>query len=374
MTPDTDDNISSQAPPKVDLVLCVDPLSLERFRAALRHLCVGLLDAAAQVRVVTSSPEVESLMLGSIQHVFYEESFWPFRRQRLGRLLSALAGRPPNIVHGVSGRSFELADAAARRFDAHLILHAVELEDVESLAGGTEHPIDHVVAASQPIFDAILECDAVSRDRVTLIRPGLLAGDGPTCFTLTQRIPTILCTSQLTPAGGVDRLLEALRLLHDRGHEFMAFLTGSGPMEPALRKTVQAVGLASVVTFAEPLGDTKQIMTGSDIFVRPAIERFLSMRALQALGAGMALVTVQGGADDDAHVHEVTGLVCPDQRSVSLASAIERLLGDQDFACTLATQAVQYVKKNHSVSATCEALMHTYYELSLRDKTLSVEG
>ena len=177
----------------------------------------------------------------------------------------------------------------------------------------------------------------------------------------------------MIPANGVDRLLEALRLLRAGGHDFMAFLTGSGPMEQALRRTAQSSGLAPVVTFAEPLGEAKQIMAGADLFVRPAIEGALSVRTLQAMGAGMALVTVRGGADD-AYLHEVTGLVCPDARPTTLAAAMERLLNDRPFARTLATQAVQHIKKHHSISAMCEKLLQIYYDLSLRDKTLSVHS
>lgn len=373
MTPATDDTVSSQAPPKADLALCVDPLSLRRFRAMLRYLCVGLLDVAAQVRLVTSSPEAESLMLGSVQQVFYRESFWPFRRHHLARVLQALAGRAPNIVHGFSHRSLHMAVAIARRFNAHLVLHALGMDDAEAFARPRSCPIERVIAVSQPIFDAIAEGGAVERERLNLVRPGLLAGEGPTCFTQSQRIPTILCTSQLIPPNGVDRLLEALRLVREHGHDFMAFLTGSGPMEHELRKTARATGLASAVTFAEPLGEAKQIMAGADIFVRPAIEGSPSVRTLQAMGAGMAVVTIQGGAAD-AYLHEVTGLVCPDARPTTLAAAIERLLIDHSFARTLATQAVQHIKQHHSVSAMCEALVQIYYDLSLLDKTLSVSG
>jgi len=373
MTPTTDDMLPSDVPPKVDLALCVDPLSLRRFRAVLRYLCVGLLDAAAQVRLVSPSLETESLMLGSVQHVFYRELSWPFRRRRLRSALDALAARPPNIVHGLSGRSFHVAGQIARHYDAHLVLHAMDLEDVDALSPQGEHPADRTVAGSQPILEALLERGDVQRERLTLVKPGIVAGDEPTCFTRPQRIPTILCTSQLIPANGVDRLLEALRLLRVGGHEFMAFLTGSGPMEQALRRTSQSSGLAPVATFAEPLGEAKQIMAGADLFVRPAIEGALSVRTLQAMGAGMAVVTVQGGADD-AYLHEVTGLVCPDARPTTLAAAMERLLNDRPFARTLATQAVQHIKEHHSISAMCDGQLQVYYDLSLRDKTLLVDG
>ncbi|MFH0983505.1 MAG: glycosyltransferase family 4 protein [Planctomycetota bacterium] len=371
MMPPPDDTILSEAPPKVDLALCVDPLALRRFRAVLRYLCVGLLDVAAQVRLVTSSAEAQSLTLGSVQHVFYKEVPWPFRGQGVHRVLEALAGRVPNLVHGFTGRSFEMAAAIARHFDVHLVLHALSMNDVTKLARPAGYSADHVVAGSRPIFDAILEGVAVDRQRLSLVRSGTIAGDGPTCFTQPHRIPTILCTSQLTLTSGVDRLLEALCLLRERGQPFLAFLTGSGPAEHALRKAAQAAGLASVVTFAQPLGDAKQIMAGADIFVRPSAENAISVRTLQALGAGMAMVTVQGGAAD-AYLHEITALVCPDGQPITLAAAIERLLLDRVFARTLATQAVQHVKKYHSVSAMCEALLQIYYDLSLRDKTLSV--
>ncbi len=373
MTPVTEETVAPKTPPKVDLALCVDPLSLRRFRAALRYLCVGLLDVSAQVRLVTASPETESLMLGSVRPVRYQEPPWPFRRFGQRRVLEALADRPPNIVHGVSGRSLEMAAAIARHFDAHLIMHALSMNDAEVLAHSGAYPVDQMIAGSQTIYDAIRERGVLEAQRIQLVRLGTLAGEGPTCFADSQRIPTILCTSRLNPAGRIDRLLEALRLLRKRGHDFMAFLTGSGPVEHVLRKATHNSGLSSVVTFAQPLGEAKQIMVGADIFVRPAVEQELSVRTLQAMAAGVAVVTVEGGAPD-GHIHEVTGLVCPDGRPSSLAAAIERLLKDRAFARSLAAQAVQHIKQYHSVSAMCEALVQIYYDLSLRDETLPVGG
>jgi glycosyltransferase involved in cell wall biosynthesis len=367
----SDDTQPADAPLPVDLVFCVDPLSLRRFRAMLRYMCVGLLDAAANIRLITSSPEAESLLLGSVQHVVHKPLTWPFRARRTHRLLGAIAGRAPNIVHAVSGRSYGLATTIARHFDAHVVVHCVGLDDVETLTQHAGQPVARVIAASRPIHDAVLEDTPVRQDRLALIRPGLISGDSPTCFVRPERIPTILCTSQLFPRSGVDRLLEALRILGERGHQFMAFFTGSGPMEGGLRKVAESAGLASAVTFAEPLGEAKQIMAGADLFVRPAIERALSIRSLQAMAAGMALVTVDGGAAD-AHINEVTGLVCPDSRPITLAMAIERLLTDHAYARTLASRAIEHMKRHHSVSAMCEALVRMCSDLSLRDRTLSV--
>ena len=69
----TADAPPSESPPQVDVALCVDPLTVRRFRAVLRHLCVGLVDAAAAVRLVTSSPEAESLVIGSTQLVVHRD-------------------------------------------------------------------------------------------------------------------------------------------------------------------------------------------------------------------------------------------------------------------------------------------------------------
>ncbi|MCP4590719.1 MAG: glycosyltransferase family 4 protein [bacterium] len=371
MTSAPDEDMSAPAAPKVDLALCVDPRSLLRFRAVLRYLCVGLLDVAAQVRLVTSSPEAKSLVLGSVQHILCKEPRWPLYRNRLATLLHALDARTPNIVHGFSARSYEMAAAVARHFNAHLILHALSMDDADRLARTSQVEVDQIIAGSKPILDAILDPGTINPSTARIARPGILTGDGPTCFTHPERVPTILCTSQLIRVNGVDRLLEALASLRNQGHEFMAFFTGSGPMEPALRKRARTLDLAAVVTFSEPSGDAKQIMAGADIFVRPAPEDALSVRTLQAMGSGMAVITIEGGASD-AYVHEHTGLICPDGQADTLATAIERLLNDHPFARKLASQAVGHVKQNHSVSAMCETAVQIYHDLVLRNQTLSV--
>lgn len=361
---------NSQRGDKLDVALCMDEGALRRFRAALRHLCVGLIDAAVQVRVLTSSAEAEALSLGSVQIVRHPPLAWPRRVHTLGLLRNALEDRPPTTVHGFGVGGYEVASEIASEVNSDLVLHVLGLEDVRGLQLVSPDRMDWVVAASQPLLDRILALEGVRKDRVSLIRPGILAGDRATCFDEADRIPTVLCTRQLTPSCGVESLLEAVRILLGRGHEFLTFLTGSGPQEDALRRMVRGQKLTSAITFASPTADFRQILADADVFVRPAVENSLSVRVLQSLAAGTATIALDGGVGD-ACIDGETALVCPDDRPFTLAAAIERLLTAPAFARTLAANGVRHVKKHHSLSASCAALLAVYRDLALRGRTLT---
>ncbi|UCG16078.1 MAG: glycosyltransferase family 4 protein [Phycisphaerales bacterium] len=374
--PDTE---TTDAPPFVptDVALCIDPEVYRRLRPMLRHLCVGMIDWNASVRLITPSDEVGSLMIGPIQMITYDQPLWPMshlrsaRQRRLQVLVDKLVDRPPTVVHAISSGSFEAAELLAERFDVDLVLQLTAFRDVDALTSVLVEHTDCFIASSQPLLDRLEDAVSVSADQVHLIRPGTLAGPGPTCFSKPGAIPTVLCAESFRPGCGVHHLLRAARTLLDRKREFLAFLTGAGPMESELRKQAHALGLSAAVIFAHPTGSAERIMVGADIFVQPSMDTALTVGPIHALANGMAVIAVGGGAGD-YFVDGVTALVLRDASPEALADAIERMLDAPDFAIQLANGGLNHIRNYHPISAMAEQTVTGYQTLAARRRTYSL--
>ena len=359
-------------PPPVDVVLCVGAEACSRLWGVIRHLCVGLVDLNARVRLLSSSPEVERLTLGPIETIVHQEPVWPLRRRRLGQVVEVLGSRPPTVVHAISADSFRVAQAVAQTFEVDLVAHLTAADDVAALGRLTGYHVEHAVAASRPLFDAVEQTGRLQAEEVTLIRPGVLRSEQPTCFTKPGFLPALLCTADLEQGSGVDHLISAVRTLRDAGRELLLFVLGGGSRERELRKLTQDKQVLPWVTFARPKADRSAIMAGADVFVHPGPEQAISFNSLSAMATGTLVITCAGGISDHCHDGH-TAIVCPDNSPKALAAGIERALTDHEYARTLAAAGIAYVKEHHSVATMAERSMLLYQQLALRRRMFPIK-
>lgn len=357
----------------VDVALCIGAEVYSRLWEVIQHLCVGLVDLTARVRLLSSAMEAQALSLGPIEMIAHQALGWPFGRRRLAQILDVLSARPPTVVQALSRGSFQVAESLAQALDIDLVLHLTAGADVRALERLDGRRVQHVIVASQPIYELASRSGRVRREAMSLIRPGVLRSAEPTCFATPGRVPTLVCTAALDRRSGVDHLIHAVRLLRDRGHELLAFLLGLGRREGELRRLVHAREVSQWITFAQPKAETSRIMTGADIFVCPAPEKALSTYSLAAMASGTAVVACAGGVTDHC-LEGQTAVVCPENSPEALADGIERLLADHQYARTLAAGGLAYLKEHHLVSAMAERNLALFRQLALRRRTFALSG
>lgn len=358
--------------PPLTAVICVDHDAFDRMAPVLRHLAVGLVDQAVDVRVITSDPRLESLALGPLQTLLHQPIIWPFSRQRLEAVFDALQSRPPTTVHAVSGGSYRIAREIAAVFDSDLILQATSLMDCEAAMHIENRHADAFIAMSQPLLELLERSEEAIGGRISLVRPGVLASSEIACFASSETVPAILCTSPWEPAAGVALLLQAAHLLHRQDEPFMLFLWGRGSHEGALRKFVRETRLSPRVIFADPLGDAANAMYDTDVFVNTSADSAFTVDGLQAMGAGVATVTYASTVYDYFR-HGETALVCDPPTAESLAGALRTLIADRTYARTLATSARDYVRSHHSMSAMAVATAAIYRKAAMTHATFSIK-
>lgn len=355
---------------RVDVAICIDGEALSRLRPVVRHLCVGLVDNSAQVRVVTSSPDAASLAsLGPVQLMVHPILAWPMRRSRLRKIVDFLSPQPPSIIYAISRGSYHLGDRLSQTFDTDLVVQLSSAADLDALGNQVGTRIAHRIASSEPLFSALMEREEATIENSTLIRPGVLRGSELSCFTEPHRVPSIVCATRLEKRYGLDVVIEAIRVVRDNGHPLLAFFAETGPAEPTLRKLVHDRKLSANVTFARPTGEPTEILRGADILVVPPGDEAISARPLQAMANGTAVVCFEPGVADYFHDGR-TAVVCKERTAAALARSIETLLLDQEFARQMATNARQYVTEHHPMSGMAERTVAVFRQLVLRRQTI----
>jgi len=229
------------------------------------------------------------------------------------------------------------------------------------LALGAAHSVVTVSSGSEAALKATL-----GRDRVRLIYNGvdLAAYDsGP-----AHNPPRILFAGVLTPRKGVVDLLEASRLLLDRGVAHELLLAGGAPEEGArveaeVRRAADTAAPGARFLGPQPHEAMPALYRRADIFCLPSWWEAMPLTILEAMAAGLPVVATPVG--DIARMVEdgVTGRLVAPNRPQALAEALEPLLRSVGLRRAMGRMGRERVGERFSISGTAAALDRAYREV-----------
>ena len=145
----------------------------------------------------------------------------------------------------------------------------------------------------------------------------------------------LLFLSNLIPSKGVYVLLDACRILKDKGLDFQCNFVGGETKEidrARFEAEVQRRGLEGMVRYEGPkYGEEKEeYWRSSDVFVFPTyyFNECFPLVILEAMQHGLPVVSTTEGAVPDMVADGVNGFVCERKDVSGLVGALERLITD----------------------------------------------
>lgn len=145
--------------------------------------------------------------------------------------------------------------------------------------------------------------------------------------------PVLLYLSRLHYKKGVEHLIEAVKILRDRGLPHRALIAGDGDVEyeARLKAQVRREGLDSHIAFLGlVVGDQKiSLYQAADLFVLPTSQENFGFVIYESLAAGTTVLTTKG-VDTWPELQEQAQATICEQHGESIADAILRLTSDPD--------------------------------------------
>lgn len=193
----------------------------------------------------------------------------------------------------------------------------------------------------------------------------------PSEHTVKPDVPLILSVGRLVEKKGFHLLIEACRLLKDKGHEFQCqIIGGAGTEQEKLKKLIAALELEQTVTllpamtqegllvkyeqatmFALPC----QVLADGD---RDGIPNVL----VEAMAMKLPVISTPISGIPELIENAVNGLLISPQNSSSLAIALETLLNDAELRTRLGEAARQTVCSHFDVQRNVLALKKLFDE------------
>lgn len=184
----------------------------------------------------------------------------------------------------------------------------------------------------------------------------------------------IISIGRLMEKKGFHDLIEACRLLEAAGVEFRCEIIGEGPLEPELHEQIRAAGLTEkvVLSGALPQGEVVNRLARSALFVLPCVAEAsggmdnLPTVLMEAMAAGLPVVsTALGGVPEMVH-EGVTGLLVPERDPSQLADAMAQILNNREFARSLGEAGRQLAADLFAIEKTTLSLRALFRQVTAR--------
>ncbi len=273
----------------------------------------------------------------------------PFGTGFIGYCISRLANVPLEIQeHGDFFSGFWINERPFHRVLA--LLGRFILRRAERVRVVSERVKQHVMKLG--VDEKKIEIIPVSQDVSALLARPMLT------FSST---PTLIVPCRFVSQKGLDTLLDALISLKKKGIGVRAKIVGRGPLESALRKKIEEQNLIGSIEIA-PWISPDQLWNEGDLFVLSSRYEGWARTIIEAMAAGVPIVTTDVGCVGSVMRPGVDGLVVQPDHAPALADAIEKQLTQAD-AREKMRQAARERIKSFSLTEGPERQRHGWQEL-----------
>jgi glycosyltransferase involved in cell wall biosynthesis len=198
---------------------------------------------------------------------------------------------------------------------------------------------DQIVCVSSDTAESLINDYGISRSKITVIENPI--AQPPVQSSVLHSDKTLLFIGRLERRKGIEVLLEAFALIHQKHPHVRLRLIGTNLMGQALIKNVDHLGLTNKVTL---LGSLEGSMVAREraeatMLIVPSLLEGFGLVAAEGMIAGIPVIVSDCPGLKSLIKDGQTGLIFQSGEAEDLSNKIEQLLNDAELRTRLATQA-----------------------------------
>lgn len=172
----------------------------------------------------------------------------------------------------------------------------------------------------------------------------------------------VLSIGRLHWKKGFDDGLRALAGLRDRGVGADYRIAGEGPEREKLEFMLHELGLGGVVELLGSCAQSriKELLVWADVLLLPSLSEGIANVALEAMSAGVPVVSTRCGGMAEVIEDGSTGMLVDVGDTVAMTDRIETIAKDPDLAAGLSLRAAAYADDNLDISGQIQRFMRGY--------------
>ena len=174
--------------------------------------------------------------------------------------------------------------------------------------------------------------------------------------------PLILTVGRFDRLKGHQLILEACRQLLKSGSTLNLALVGDGPLKKQLEHSLVSIDSSKIQFFGKTL-DVARYLEMADLFCLATYSEGFSNVLLEAMAAGVPVITTSIPANLEIIRHRETGLLVPPGDVPALIEAINYALDNPKQMAQMAQQAKEYVQQQFTVKKMVQRFEEKYQQL-----------
>lgn len=165
--------------------------------------------------------------------------------------------------------------------------------------------------------------------------------------------------ARFSPQKGHKYLLDAIRILRQRGIKLKVLLVGVGELENEIRESVERDSLQDYVAFYGQALEVPKVLQALDCFILPSLWEGMPLALLEAMASGIPVIATDVAGTRELIQHEVNGLLIPAKDPEAIVEALILMKENKTLRNKILQSALNFVRAKYSVAAN----MATYTKL-----------
>lgn len=320
---------------------------------------------------IPETPFVQGILISKKHETYRPELLSDFIFMNEASKVIRASCHQANVVHTHGGAMLCASGASlARRLGAvhcHTIHGALSNTYVRNrIWSWALASSDHIFCVSKAIEEFV---KSLSETSVSVRSSGF---DPLIFYPLLSDLPSfppwkLITVGRLHPLKGLHVLLDACLLLKNKEVAYQLDVVGDGSLRESYEKIASENHLP--VTFHGTLGSAKvaEMLRQSHIFVNSSVtlpqqSEGTPTAIIEAMACALPIVATDNGGTSEIIINKKTGLLCPENSPLSLALAIEELIGNPELRQRLGASAHEYIRA-YSWTEVAKNLLIKYEEI-----------
>ena len=177
--------------------------------------------------------------------------------------------------------------------------------------------------------------------------------------------PLLVAVTEFHPAKGVPTLLEAMPRILDRLPSARLAVAGDGPMRDAVEAQITDSRLDDAVDLLGQIDGVPSLLAEADALVAPGWSESFPYAILEAMRAGLPVISTDVGGTSEAVVDGVTGALVPPNDADALAEATFKTLIAPAEARTMGEEGQRRQRRLFTFEGMVAGTLAVYAELGI---------
>lgn len=231
---------------------------------------------------------------------------------------------------------------------------------------------DRVVAVGDAVRRALVANEGIAERRIDVIYNGTplerfemlpAPGEARRALGIAPEDFVALQVARLDRIKDHATSLRAMARLRRELPQAKLLLTGDGPEREALARLTNELQLQDTVAFLGMRRDVPNLLAAADVFLLSSVSEGIPVTVIEAMAAGVPVVSTDVGGVPEVIQHGDTGLLCSAGDAAALAAHLSTIHRDRSLASALASNAKQRVKESFSEQAMMEYYQTLYHSM-----------